>query len=289
MEFKNQGMVMKKHSYANQIVLVTGGSSGIGLEIARQLSQQGAHVWLVARQADRLAEALDIISSVKRSPEQRFGMTSADVSDPEQAKLAVEQATREIGLPDLVINSAGVAQPGYFLEQDLEIFHQMMNINYFGIVYIAKAVLPGMVQRGSGHIVNISSVTGFMAMFGYSAYAASKYAVAGFSDILRAEMKRHRIRVSIVFPADVDTPQLAYETAYQPFETQALAPLRTVMKPKVFARIVLQDIARGKYLILPGFDSKLMYTLSKLLGTTFYPLFDILMAIMIRLKKKEVN
>jgi 3-dehydrosphinganine reductase len=280
-------MTMKKNSFANQIVLLTGGSSGIGLEIARRLSQQGAHVWLVARQASRLTEALEIISAEKRSPQQRFGMTSADLSNPEQAKAAVEQITNEIGLPDLVINSAGVAQPGYFLEQDLEIFHQMMDINYFGTINVAKAVLPGMVRRGSGHIVNISSVTGFMGMYGYSAYAASKYAVTGFSDILRAEMKLHGIQVSIVFPADVDTPQLAYETAYQPFETQALAPLRTVMKPEVFARIVLKDIARGKYLILPGFDSKLMYTLSKLLGTAFYPLFDIVLAIMVRRKRKR--
>lgn len=289
MEFKNPGMVMKKHSFANQIALVTGGSSGIGLEIARQLSSQGAHVWLVARQAARLAEALNIISSVKISPEQRFGMTSADLSNPEQAKSAVEQVTHQVGEPDLVVNSAGVAQPGYFLEQDLEIFHQMMAVNYFGTLNVAKAVLPGMVQRGSGHIVNISSVTGFMGMFGYSAYAASKFAVAGFSDILRAEMKPHGVRVSIVFPADVDTPQLAYETAYQPFETQALAPFRTVMKPEAFARIVLKDIGRGKYLILPGFDSKLMYTLSKLLGTAFYPLFDIFLATMVRRKKKEGN
>lgn len=273
---------MKKDPFANQIVLITGGSSGIGLELARQLSQQGAHVWLVARQASRLAEALDIISSVKRSSKQRFGMTSADLSNHEQAKSAVEQVTTEIGLPDLLINSAGVAQPGYFVEQDLAIFHQMMDINYFGTLNITKALVPGMVQRGSGHIVNISSVTGFMGLFGYSAYAASKYAVAGFSDILRAEMKRHGIRVSIVFPADVDTPQLAYETAYQPFETQALAPLRTVMKPEVVARLILRDIARGKYLILPGFDSKLMYALSRLLGSAFYPLFDIVLEVMVR-------
>jgi len=276
-----------KSFFKNQIVLVTGGSSGIGLEIARQLSQQGAHVWLLARRAELLAAALEIVTAARGSPDQRFGMVSADVSDPTQAMAAVQQVTSEIGLPDLVINAAGVAQPGYFQELDLEIFHWMMNVNYFGTVYISKAIVPGMIQRGSGHIVNISSEAGFLAAFGYSAYAASKYAVTGFSDVLRSEMKPHGIRVSAVFPSDVDTPQLAYETSYQPLETQALAPLRSVMKTEAVARATLRGIARGQYVILPGFDSKLMYGLTRILGTAFFPLFDILLSVLIRRKLKK--
>ena len=276
-----------KSFFKNQIVLVTGGSSGIGLEIARQLSQQGAHVWLLARRAELLAAALEIVTAARGSPDQRFGMVSADVSDPTQAMAAVQQVTSEIGLPDLVINAAGVAQPGYFQELDLEIFHWMMNVNYFGTVYISKAIVPGMIQRGSGHIVNISSEAGFLAAFGYSAYAASKYAVTGFSDVLRSEMKPHGIRVSAVFPSDVDTPQLAYETSYQPLETQALAPLRSVMKTEAVARATLRGIARGQYIILPGFDSKLMYGLTRILGTAFFPLFDILLSVLIRRKLKK--
>jgi 3-dehydrosphinganine reductase len=276
-----------KSFFKNQIVLVTGGSSGIGLEIARQLSQQGAHVWLLARRAELLAAALEIVTAARGSPDQRFGMVSADVSDPTQAMAAVQQVTSEIGLPDLVINAAGVAQPGYIQELDLEKFHWMMDINYFGIVYITKTVIPGMIQRGSGCIVNISSAAGFLAGFGYSAYAASKYAVTGFSDVLRSEMKPHGIRVSAVFPSDVDTPQLAYETSYQPLETQALAPLRSVMKTEAVARATLRGIARGQYIILPGFDSKLMYGLTRILGTAFFPLFDILLSVLIRRKLKK--
>ena len=144
-----------------------------------------------------------------------------------------------------------------------------------------------MIQRRSWHIVNISSIAGFLGLYGYSAYSASKFAVTGFSDILRSEMKPHGIRVSIAFPPDVDTPQLAYETSYQPLETQALAPLRSVMKPEAVAREILRGVARGKYLILPGFDSKLTYGLTRMLGSSLYPLLDILHAILIRRKMRE--
>jgi 3-dehydrosphinganine reductase len=273
-------------SFKNKIVLVTGGSSGIGLEIARQLSQEGAHVWLLARRLELLNAALETVGAAKTISDQRFGIVSADVANPEQVHSAVQKVIDEIGLPDLVINSAGVAQPGYIQELSLDIFHWMMNVNYFGTVYVNKAVIPGMIQRGSGHLVNISSPAGFLAAFGYSAYSASKFAVTGFSDILRSEMKPHGIHVSIVFPPDVDTPQLAYEASFQPLETQALAPFRSVMKAEVVARAALRGIARNQYMILPGFDPKFMYA-TRILGTAFYPLFDIIHSIMIRRKLKQ--
>ena len=169
-----------------------------------------------------------------------------------------------------------------------------MDINYFGIVNITKALLPGMIRRGSGHLVNISSASGFLASYGYSAYAPSKYAVAGFSDILRSEMKPYGIKVSIVFPTDVDTPQLAYDIASQPLEALAMAPFRTVMAPEEAARKILRGIARDQYYILPGADSKFMYAVTRFLGTAFYPLFDIVESIMIRRllrqqKRKQVR
>ena len=85
----------------------------------------------------------------------------------------------EFGIPDLVINSAGVAYPGYFQELDLEIFHWLMDVNYFGTLNVIKYLTPDMIQRGSGTFVNISSQAGFVGVFGYSAYGASKYALLG--------------------------------------------------------------------------------------------------------------
>jgi 3-dehydrosphinganine reductase len=261
-----------------KVALVTGGSSGIGLAIARLLAQQGAHVWLVARRKELLETALKEVEAARLHPAQSCGIFSADVSDSTQAAAAVEQATAHLGLPDLLVNAAGITHPGYVQELGLDIFRSMMEVNYFGTVYITKAALPGMLQRGSGHIINISSMAGFIGAFGYSAYGASKYAVRGFSDVLRLELKPLGIRVSIVFPPDTDTAQLAYEAPFKPPETKALAGNARVMSPEAVARITLQQAARGRYTILPGGEGSLFYWLNGHLGNAVYPVLDWMVA-----------
>jgi 3-dehydrosphinganine reductase len=185
---------------------------------------------------------------------------------------------QSVGMPDLVINSAGVAHPGYVQDIDLKIFHWMMDVNYFGTVNVIKALLPGMIERGSGYIVNISSMAGLIGLFGYSAYGASKYAVRGFSDVLRSELKPHGIGVSVVFPPDTDTPQLAYEKQFKPAETRALTGTSRMTSAEIVAQSVLHGIEKGKYLILPGMENKLIYRLSNLFSDAVYPLLDWLIA-----------
>jgi 3-dehydrosphinganine reductase len=166
----------------------------------------------------------------------------------------------------VLVNSAGVAHPGYIQDLDLNIFTWMMEVNYFGTVYATKVVIPAMLKRGSGFIVNISSVAGFIGTFGYTAYGASKFAVRGFSDALRAEMKLHNIGVSLVFPPDTQTPQLEYESSIKPAETKALAGNTKVLSPEEVSKEIINGIEKGKYLILPGFESKLLYRLNGFLG-----------------------
>jgi len=262
----------------DRIALVSGGSSGIGLAVARLLAQEGSHVWLVARQAERLAAALSEVKAARQNDGQLFGAISADVSDPAQAFAAVDRVVKEVGVPHFVVNSAGVARPGYFHELDLEAFRWMMDINYFGTVYMVKAVLPGMMARGSGHIVNVSSVAGFLGVFGYSAYGASKFAISGFSDVLRAELKPHGIGVSIVFPPDVHTSQLAYESQFRPAETRALVEGLPIMSPEAVAAIILRGVSRGHYAILPGVLVKALYWLTHSLGSVATPVMDWMVA-----------
>jgi len=259
-----------------RVALVTGGSSGIGLALARLLAQKGCHVWLVARQQDRLAAALEEVKAARQSARQLCGAVSADVSDPAQAFATAEQVARESGAPHLLVNSAGVARPGYFQELDLEAFRWMMDINYFGTVHMIKAILPGMLRRGSGHIVNISSIAGFLGTFGYSAYGASKFAITGFSDVLRAELKPHGIRVSIVFPPDVDTPQLAYEKPFRPPETRLLVDVGggPIWSPEAVASAILRGVSRNRYIIIPGAMGKALYWLTHVLGSAAYPVMD---------------
>jgi len=263
--------------FTDKIALITGGSSGIGLALARQLAARRARVWILARNKDKLAQAIQTIEAA-RSGSQPCGWIAADVTDWETVKTAVAEIIQKAGLPDLVINSAGGAHPGYFQDLDLSIFRETMDTNYFGALYVTKAVVPGMIQRRSGHIVNICSLAGLIGVFGYTAYGASKFALRGFSDTLRAEMKTYGINVSIAYPPDTDTPQLAYENQFKPFETRAISGSANVMSPDAVAKDILRGIEKGRYMIIPGFEGKMIYHLSRLAGGWTYTILDSIVA-----------
>src|SRR5574341_115718 len=271
-------MAAIKGSFQGQLALITGGSSGIGLALARLLAQEGAKVWLLARRKEGLESAAKLLESVNGN---KPGMLAADVSDWEQVKAAVQRLKDEAGVPDLLINSAGVMHPGYVHEIPVEIYHEMMDVNYFGTLHMVKALLPAMLERGSGHIVNISSVAGFLTGPGYAAYSPSKYAVRGFSDALRSEVKPYGLHVSIVFPPDTDTPQLAYQKRLNTPELQrisdatGLGPFKfCVFSAEQVAKEILQGVQRGTYMILPGTMNKVLYHTLRLIGNLVYPMTD---------------
>jgi 3-dehydrosphinganine reductase len=271
--------------FSGKSVLITGGSSGIGLAAARLLVDGGAHIWLVARDPAKLAAAKTELEARRKDASQVIGITSSDVADEAQARRAVEQAAAGAGVPDVVINSAGVTYPGYFETLDAEIFRNMMDVNYFGTLNIIRAAVPGMLARGSGDILNVSSMAGILAIFGYSAYGASKFAVRGLSDTLRWELKPRGIRVHIAFPPDTETPQLAFEETIKPFETKAIAGNIKPFSAETVARDLLDGISRNRYIILTGADSRFYYTLVNLLGTWMYPVMDIFVSDALRKKK----
>ena len=264
-------------TYENKVALITGGSSGIGLAIAKALAAQGAHVWLLARDRKRLDEALAQVTAACRSAAQRCGAVSTDVSDAAQVAAAAAQVRKSIGVPDLLINSAGSVQPGYFQELAPDVFRQQLETNYLGTVYTAKAIAPGMIARGSGHIVNIASAAALLGLYGYTAYCGSKFAVRGFSDVLRIELKPLGVHVSIVFPPDTDTPQYAAEMPLRPPETRLVVG-DTLLSADVVASAILKGMARGQYIITPGIETTLLYRLVSVFGTLQYPVMDTLVA-----------
>ena len=264
--------------FEGKVALITGGSSGIGLATARLLAENGAHTWLLARREDLLREAQAEVETCHRAPGQICRTIYADVSQVEQVNQAVARVIEKSGVPDLVINSAGVVQPGYFQDLDLEDFHWMMDVNYFGSVHVTRAVLPAMLPRRSGHIVFISSMAGLIGVLGYTAYSASKFALRGFSDALRSELKPEGIGVSIVFPSDTDTPQLAYDNQHKPPEWKATSANPKAMRPEAVAQAILKGVSRKRYMIIPGAESKSYYWLSSFLGTQWYHVVDLLIA-----------
>jgi len=214
--------------YKDKIVLITGGTSGIGLELARLLAARGARLFLFSRSQDNLLKTINDLQTIQAG---EYHGIPTDVSDANQVVQSVEQVIALAGVPDLLVNCAGVAHPGYVQDLDLEIFRWMMDVNYFGTVFVIKAILPGMIERKSGYIVNIASLVAVVGMYGYTAYGASKFALRGFSDTLRMEMKPHGIQVSIVYPADTDTPQLTYENQYKPAELKQILQILPALDP----------------------------------------------------------
>ena len=262
-----------------KLPLVTGGSSGIGLELAKQLTQLGANVWILARRPDLLQSALAEIEHLRIRPDQTFGFLVADISVETEVNPVIDNFLKTTGIPDLLINGAGISRPGLILEQETKIFHRLINTNYLGTIHVVKRIAAAMVQRRSGHIVNCSSIAGFMGIVGYGAYGASKFAIAGFTDVLRIELKSYHIRVSIVYPPDTDTPGFEEDQQYLPDITRQLsADNNKVMPPQEVAAAIIKGIKKDKYVILPGFETALQWHLINIFGDLRYFIMDQLIA-----------
>jgi 3-dehydrosphinganine reductase len=260
-------------------VIVTGGSSGIGKATARMLVQRGANVSIIARRRALLEAALAEFEAERVVPAQVFQAHSADLSDWEQAQAGIAAVTAEGHRPDILINAAGITHPGYFEELPIEVFRRIMDVDFFGTLYPTKLVAPMMMARHSGHIVNFSSGAGFLGVFGYSAYGAAKFAVRGFSDVLRSELKPYGVHIHVVFPADTDTPQLHEENKLKPPETREIVGKQLkLLQPEDVAREVIRGIERNKYIIIPGFELKLYFLLANGIIGFSYWYFDRLIA-----------
>ena len=262
--------------YTRKLAIITGGSSGIGLAIARQIVKNQGDVVILARRQEMLDQAISELEKFRVSPQQRILSLQADVTKFESLDAALLELCNKFGVPEIVINSAGVAHPGNFSNLSIDVFHWMMDVNYFGTINILKILVPLMQKRRSGSVINISSVAGFIGVYGYTAYGASKYAVAGFSDALRSELTPYNIKVSVVFPPDTDTPQLEYEKQFKPFITKEIAGSAKLMSADVVAIEILKEVAKGKYIILPGSEGKLLYFAHHFLGRTLYPIMDMM-------------
>jgi 3-dehydrosphinganine reductase len=231
-------------SFAGKHAVITGGSSGIGLALVRLLVAANARVSALALadpDLDRLAA--EELPGVVPLP--------VDVTDREAVFEAVSRAGASHGPPDLLVTCAGVVRPGYFSELPVEEFEREMQVNYFGTLWAARAVVPSMVERGSGTIMSMSSFAGLTGVFGYTAYCPSKFAVRGLCESLRIELRPKGIHVGCIFPGDADTPMLAAELPQKPPEAQASGML-PVLSAEEVALAILRGAERRKARVFPG-------------------------------------
>lgn len=223
-------------------ILVTGGSSGIGLAFASRAAGLGAEVVLFARRAAGLDAARTEIERV--CPEARVDSFAVDVADANEVNRRIARLLESAPV-DILINSAGLIVPGRFVDLSLEDFQTMIGVNFLGTVNVCKAIVPHFMARRTGHVINVSSLAGVIGIYGYTAYAASKFAIVGFSQALRAELWPLDVRVSVVMPPDTDTPMLAFERAHRPVETDAIAGAAKTLSADQVAQAMIRGAARG--------------------------------------------
>lgn len=235
------------------IATVTGAGSGIGRAIAVALAAAGARVAATDLRLDSARETVDLIAG-SGGQARAFAL---DVADSAGVRHALAQIQHELGNPSILVNNAGIAVGGLFLDTSRESWQKIMSVNLMGVVHCCQAFLPVMVLAGMpGHVVNIASMLGYTGIRGVSAYSATKFGVMGFSESLRAEMREHAIGVSAICPGMIRTniitagilESVDLDVEAKRKEIHALYEKRNYPPEKV-ARAVLSAIRRNRAVV----------------------------------------
>jgi 3-dehydrosphinganine reductase len=252
--------------FSGKKVIVTGGSAGIGRAAALRLARDGAHVCVLARGQGRLDETVAELRAAVPDPARRFTSLSVDVSDRAAVRAGVERAVAELGGCDVLICNSGSAVTGLVEDLPDEAFDQMMALNYMGHVNVVRALIPHFIAQKSGDISLVTSMLGFMGLYGYSAYAASKFAIVGFGQALRQELSLHNVRVTVVYPPTTDTPGLKHENESKPpvvWALEAGSGWNKTYSADEVAQVLLQSVERGRFDNIVGWDSWLIWTMNR--------------------------
>lgn len=247
--FKLKGYLRRPMSnFKGKVVWITGGNSGIGEAVARNLAAKGARLILSARREDALRQVAD-----RLPPESRPMILALDVTDELKVKEATDRVMETYGKVDLLFNAAGISQRSSVVETDLEVHRKIMEVNYFATVSITKSVLPHMLKAGRGHVAVITSLTGKFGFPMRSAYAASKHALHGFFESLHLEYKHRGIDVTVIAPGPVNTPISFSALGPDGKPTGKMDEMQAkAMSPEVCARHIVDALEARKQEVVIG-------------------------------------
>jgi short-subunit dehydrogenase len=246
-----------KRNLKGSRALVTGASSGIGHAVAIELARQGAGVVVVARRSDRLHETAAQITAMGRPVE----MVVGDVTNPATRQCALDAARSRLGGLDILVNNAGVGALGPFEDASVERVRRVMEINFFALVEMTRLALPLLKQGNKPIIVNVSSIVGHRGVPSRSEYSASKFAVRGFSEAIRAEFTRLGIDVLVVSPGPTETEFFDREIERT---TDAKWPKHKHVSAADVARQTVRAIRLGKHEIIPYRLGRILCGLNRL-------------------------
>ncbi|MBB4917010.1 SDR family NAD(P)-dependent oxidoreductase [Streptosporangium saharense] len=257
--------------YARRVAAITGAGSGIGRALAVDLARRGARLALSDQNAEAVADTARRCQRIGA----RVRTDTIDITD-RQAMLDYPAAlSGEFGRIDAVFCVAGVIHTGRLLNTELSDVDHVVNVNLLGTVNTAKAFLPHLISSGDGHLVTFSSAFGFLTTPGYSAYSASKFAIRGFSESLRQEMRLdgHPVSVTCVCPGGVRTPIMRngrFAAGEDPDAVTARFDTKIARtEASRAASIILRGVERRRPQVLVGADAKAAWTLVRTLGTAY--------------------
>jgi 3-dehydrosphinganine reductase len=243
---------------------ITGGSSGIGLAVARALTARHPDIRLAlfARDPERLSAAVAELGHA--APKADIRAFSVDLAEVDAAKAVIDTAVRAYGPPDILILSAGMTLPARWENVSMATYRDVMEINFFASLSIVAQLAP-LMTAGSA-IGLIGSAASLSGTYGYAAYTASKFALHGLAETLWIELQPRGISVTLCLPPDTDTPMLAAEQPMRPAVTRRTAAGAPVLAPETVAKALMHGIDKGQFLVLPSWPIRLLHLFGPWIG-----------------------
>ncbi|WP_174185028.1 SDR family NAD(P)-dependent oxidoreductase [Nocardia barduliensis] len=246
--------------FKNKVCVITGAGSGIGRALAVNLARRGAKLALSDIDVEGLAETT-------RRCEQLGAQVKSDrvnVVEREAVILYADAVKAHFGTVHQVYNNAGIAHHGEVIRSEYKDFERVMDVDFWGVVNGTKAFLPMVIESGDGHIVNVSSLFGLIAIPGQSAYNAAKFAVRGFTESLRQEMlvARHPVKVTCVHPGGIKTAVARNATYAEGIDSKSAASMfdkkLAIHTPEMAAQTITEGVRKGHGRVLIGWEAKLL-------------------------------
>lgn len=267
--------------FKDKWAIIVGGSKGIGFALAKEFLTKGSQVLLIARDEKKLLSAQKDLLNL--FPSSQVKILSADASNFEDLNFKLTEKIKNGIQPYFLMNCAGQALPKEFENISSAQMQETFQLNVMTAWNSIQILLPYLKKSG-GHIVNTSSVAGFLGVYGYADYSVTKFGLIGLSEVLRSELEPYGIKVSVLCPPDTDTPGFEEENKTKPKETAAISAGAKLESPELVARKTLVAMQKGKFMILVNFESKLTYWLKR-----FFPeiLFSILQKTIRKVKSQD--
>ncbi|MBD0401573.1 SDR family NAD(P)-dependent oxidoreductase [Flammeovirga sp. EKP202] len=259
--------------YNNKNIFITGGTSGIGLEMGKQLSSFGANIVLFGRK--NLEETCEIVQS--KRVDNSVHSILMETTDLSSVQYGFGEGVKAIGTPHIVIHSAGIGRCVPFIDFPKEDFEQVINVNVFGSRNVAEVSFEYL-KKTKGQLMFIVSLAGIVTNYGYSAYSSSKYATLGLAGVLRSEWKPFGIHITAACPPEIDTPLVEMEKKESPKVSKILKNFAGNLPLDYACRSMLKGLSKQKYIVIPGFKAKFVNITQHLVPKLNYLISDFIIS-----------